>query len=173
MRNQSGGLFVDGHMSRNTGASVADNAGRPLAELFASEREGLRRLARLLTGSDAMAEDLVQEAFVRLQASHTAPANRGGYLRTVLVNLCRDHLRRQARARYRAVPVPLVQAPPEVDETWAAVCRLPFRQRAAVVLRYYQDLPEAEIANLLGCRPGTVKSSLSRALAKLRKELSP
>jgi len=120
-----------------------------------------------------MAEDLVQEAFVRLQASPTRPANPGGYLRTVLVNLCRDHLRREARARHRAVAVPLVQAPPEVDETWAAVCRLPFRQRAAVVLRYYQDLPEAEIANLLDCRPGTVKSSLSRALAKLRKELSP
>ncbi len=154
-------------------ASVAANAGRPVAELFASEHEGLRRLARLLTGSDAMAEDLVQEAFVRLQAAPIGPANPGGYLRTVLVNLCRDYLRRQARARQQAVAIPLVEAPHEIDETWAAVCSLPFRQRAAVVLRYYQDLPEAEIANLLGCRPGTVKSSLSRALATLRKELSP
>jgi RNA polymerase sigma factor (sigma-70 family) len=166
-------LFVDGFMSRDVGASVAASAGRPLAELFASEHEGLRRLARLLTGSDALAEDLVQEAFLRLQASPTCPANPGGYVRTVLVNLCRDHLRRQARARLRAVAVPIVEAPPELDETWAAVCRLPFRQRAAVVLRYYLDLPEAEIANLLGCRPGTVKSTLSRGLATLRKELSP
>ena len=160
-------------MSRDVGVPVAASAGRPVAHLFALEHEGLRRLARLLTGSDAMAEDLVQEAFVRLQASTTSPANPGGYLRTVLVNLCRDHLRREARTRHQAVAVPLVAVPPELDETWAAVCRLPFRQRAAVVLRYYQDLPEAEIANLLGCRPGTVKSSLSRALAKLRKELSP
>jgi DNA-directed RNA polymerase specialized sigma24 family protein len=139
--NQTEGLFVDGVMSRNVGVPVAASDGRPVGELFASEHEGLRRLARLLTGSDAIAEDLVQEAFVRLQASPARPVNPGAYLRTVLVNLCRDHLRRQARARHQAVAVPLVAAPPEVDETWAAVCHLPFRQRAAVVLRYYQDLP--------------------------------
>jgi RNA polymerase sigma factor (sigma-70 family) len=61
---------------------------------------------------------------------------------------------------------------PEIDETWAAVCRLPFRQRAVLALRFYEDLPEAEIARVLGCRPGTVKSSLHRGLAKLREELS-
>jgi RNA polymerase sigma factor (sigma-70 family) len=149
------------------------SANRAVAELFASEHDGLRRLARLLIGSDVVAEDLVQEAFLRLQASPTCPDNPGGYLRTVLVNLCRDHTRRHARAWKGALAVHLVEAPPEVDDTWAAVCRLPVRQRAAVVLRYYQDLPEAEIAKLLGCRPGTVKSSLSRALAALRKELSP
>jgi hypothetical protein len=129
--NQTGGLFVDGVMSGNAHAPVTAGTSCPVAELYASEQEGLRRLARLLTGSDAMAEDLVQEAFVRLQASPTCPNNPGGYLRTVLVNLCRDHLRRQARARHRAVAVPLVEGPPEVDETWAAVCRLGFRQRAS------------------------------------------
>jgi RNA polymerase sigma factor (sigma-70 family) len=52
------------------------------------------------------------------------------------------------------------------------VCRLPFRQRSVLALRFYSDLSEAEIARVLGCRPGTVKSSLSRGLAKLREELS-
>jgi RNA polymerase sigma factor (sigma-70 family) len=125
-----------------------------------------------LTGSDAVSEELVQEGFLRLQSAPTQPANPGGYLRMVVVNLCRDHLRRQARSRHHVLPAPLPEAPADIDETWTAVCRLPPRQRAAIVLRYYQDLPEAEIAALLGCRPGTVKSSLSRALASLRKELS-
>jgi RNA polymerase sigma factor (sigma-70 family) len=63
-------------------------------------------------------------------------------------------------------------APTDVDETWLAVLRLPFRQRAVLALRYYADLPEGEIAALLGCRIGTVKSARHRALTALRKELS-
>ncbi len=59
-----------------------------------------------------------------------------------------------------------------MDETWAAVCRLPFRQRAVLALRFYEDLSEADIAAVLGCRLGTVKSSLHRGLSKLRAELS-
>jgi DNA-directed RNA polymerase specialized sigma24 family protein len=61
---------------------------------------------------------------------------------------------------------------PVVDETWAAVCRLPERQRAALALRFYEDLPLAEIAGILDCRLGTVKSSIHRGLATLRDELS-
>jgi RNA polymerase sigma factor (sigma-70 family) len=143
-----------------------------LHELFSAERAGLLRLARLLTGSDETSEELVQEAFIRLQGAPTRPNNPGGYLRSILVNLCRDEQRRNARQRRHLLPAPLPSTPPEIDETWAAVCRLPCRQRAAIVLRYFQDLPEAEIAAFLGCRPGTVKSSLSRGLAALRKELS-
>jgi len=124
-----------------------------------------------LTGSDSIAEELVQDAFVRLHTVHVAPDNPGGYLRIVVVNLCRDHLRRRTRARRHLVSTALPATPPEIDETWIAVGTLPPRHRAAVVLRDYLDLPEAEIAQLLGCRPGTVKSTLSRALAALRKEL--
>jgi RNA polymerase sigma factor (sigma-70 family) len=61
---------------------------------------------------------------------------------------------------------------PEIDETWVAVCRLPFRQRAVLALRFYEDMSEAEIARVLGCRPGTVKSGLHRGLSRLREELS-
>jgi Sigma-70 region 2 len=69
-------------MSRDVPARVADAAGRPIAELFASEYHGLRRLARLLTRSDALAEDMVQEAVLRLQAPPTRPYNPGGHLNT-------------------------------------------------------------------------------------------
>jgi RNA polymerase sigma factor (sigma-70 family) len=60
---------------------------------------------------------------------------------------------------------------PELDETWGVLRRLPDRQRMAVVLRFYEDLSEAEIAELLGCRPGTVKSLIHRGLAKVKKEI--
>jgi RNA polymerase sigma factor (sigma-70 family) len=59
---------------------------------------------------------------------------------------------------------------PELDETWDMLRRLPDRQRIALVLRFYEDLPEREIADLLGCRPGTVKSLIHRGLARVRKE---
>ncbi|HEX2039468.1 MAG TPA: sigma-70 family RNA polymerase sigma factor [Acidimicrobiales bacterium] len=59
-----------------------------------------------------------------------------------------------------------------MDETWDVLRRLPYRQRAVLVLRYYEDLSEAEIADVLDCRPGTVKSAANRALARLREELS-
>jgi RNA polymerase sigma factor (sigma-70 family) len=70
------------------------------------------------------------------------------------------------------VIVPRLIENPDLDETWGVVCRLPFRQRAVVVLRYYEDLSEADIARTLDCRPGTVKSNLHHALARLKKELS-
>jgi RNA polymerase sigma factor (sigma-70 family) len=61
---------------------------------------------------------------------------------------------------------------PELDETWSALCRLPFRHRSVVILRFYEDLSIEEIAQVLGCRLGTVKSRLHRGLEKLRSELS-
>jgi RNA polymerase sigma factor (sigma-70 family) len=95
------------------------------------------------------------------------------FLRTVTMNLCRSQLRRRnVEHRHAIDDRPVTVAPPELDETWSAVSRLPFRQRAVLALRYYADLPEEEIASLLGCRIGTVKSARHRALAALRKELS-
>jgi RNA polymerase sigma factor (sigma-70 family) len=61
---------------------------------------------------------------------------------------------------------------PEIDEAWETLCRLPFRQRSVLVLRFYEDLSVEEIARVLGCRSGTVKSRLNRGLEKLRNELS-
>ncbi|HET6812147.1 MAG TPA: sigma-70 family RNA polymerase sigma factor [Acidimicrobiales bacterium] len=126
------------------------------------------RLAFLLTGSNELAEEIVQEAFIRLR-DRADVADLPSYLRATVVNACRDHHRRagaRTRALVRLAPVEItVDA---VDELHDALARLPARQRAVIVLRYYEGLSEAEIAGLLGCRPGTVKSLAHRGLGVLR-----
>jgi RNA polymerase sigma-70 factor (sigma-E family) len=143
-----------------------------LSALYRRQGTAMIRLARLMTGSTAVAEEVVQDAFLRMQQRREQPQNPDGYLRTTVANLARGHLRRLRLERRPPHRDPVIVDDPEIDETWAAVCRLPFRQRAVLALRFYEDLPEAEIARVLGCRPGTVKSSLHRGLAKLREELS-
>lgn len=83
----------------------------------------------------------------------------------------RRHLRRLQLERRSAPHDPLVSVPPEVDEMWNLVCQLPYLQRAVLVLRFYVELSEADIAQTLGCQIGTVKSRLYRGLASLREEL--
>ena len=161
---------------RTVGASPASVRGGVSAEdleaLYRSERDRMVRLALLLVGSAADAEELVQESFVRIARARRPLENPPAYLRTTVVNLSRSHLRHLRVQRRQPAIIPGLVENPDLDETWSAVCRLPFRQRAVVVLRYYEDLPEAETARLLGCRAGTVKSNLHHALARLKKELS-
>jgi RNA polymerase sigma factor (sigma-70 family) len=140
--------------------------------LYGRKRQSMVRLARLLTGSFEIAEELVQEAFVKLQLSPTVAENPDSYLRTVVTNLSWGYLRRLRLERALRPGDRIVVAAPEIDETWSVVCRLPFRQRAVLALRYYEDLSEAEIADVLDCRIGTVKSAHHRALATLRRQLS-
>jgi RNA polymerase sigma-70 factor (sigma-E family) len=143
-----------------------------LASLYRSQRPAMVRLARLLTRSESIAEEVVQDAFLQLHRRREPPENPGAYLRTTVANLSRNHLRR-LKLEQRWSPRERVSFDdPEIDETWAILCRLPFRQRAVIALRFYEDLSEAEIARVLGCRPGTVKSSLHRGLSKLREEMS-
>lgn len=135
------------------------------------------RLAHLLTGSNVAAEDIAQEAFLRLEGRLDELNNPGGYLRTIVVNLSRNWQRSRARRvgrerrEFEGTDTAL-WASEAHGELLALVDALPFRQRAVLVARYWLDLPEAEIAGLLRCRPGTVKSLNSRALAALRKGLS-
>jgi len=150
-----------------------------LLALFAARRVEMTRLAHVVTGSNAVAEDLVQEAFVRLRRHWDDVADPPPYLRQIVMNLARTHLRHQRvvlrHAERHAAEDEAGRGPtgdPEVDDTWTALRRLPPRQRAVLALRFYEDLPVAEIAAVLGCRVGTVKSNLHRGLAKLRKELS-
>ncbi|HEY5026706.1 MAG TPA: SigE family RNA polymerase sigma factor [Acidimicrobiales bacterium] len=153
-------------------AAAGPVASSDLATLYLRHREAMVRLARLLTGSMAVAEEVVQEAFLRMHQRGTPPDNPAGYLRTTVANISKSHMRRLRLERRMPAAERVSFDDPVIDETWAAVRRLPFRQRAVLALRFYEDLPEAEIARLLGCRIGTVKSSLHRGLAKLRDELT-
>jgi RNA polymerase sigma-70 factor (sigma-E family) len=152
---------------------LGDVAAGSCAQLHAEQYGAMVRLAHLLVGSNAVAEELVQDAFLEVHRRWSRIDNPGAYLRTSVVNRCRMHGRRRAVER-RYVPDPLrVVTDPELDETWAALARLSPRRRAALVLRFYADMPEAEIAEALGCRPATVRSLVHRGLAQLREILAP
>lgn len=152
-------------------SATGDTAVSPDDDFFREVWPGLVRLGRLLTGSQQLGEDLAQEALLGLVRNAPISQPRA-YLRRSLVNLSINAGRRRTRERtylqsIREQPMP----PPETDDLWPLVIALPVRQRSVLVLRYYEDLSEAEIARVLGCRPGTVKSLASRALARLRQEL--
>jgi DNA-directed RNA polymerase specialized sigma24 family protein len=151
---------------------VAD--AREFTLFYQGEYTAAVRLTRALGVAAAATEDVVQEAFVRVHQRWSALDNPGGYLRTVVVNLCRDWHRRQGRERRHqtgARPRPPVSL--GARELLDVLERLPYRWRAVLVLRYWADWTEAEIAGALRCRPGTVKTLAARGLQRLRKELSP
>lgn len=140
-------------------------------EIYRRLWPGLVRLARLLTGSQALAEDLAQDAFVGLLKARDVE-HPEAYLRRSIVNLATNSGRRVRRERLHLEATRAQDTEePSVDDLWPMVKRLPTRQRAAVVLRYYLDLSEADTAKAMGCRPGTVKAHLSKALTHLRKEM--
>ena len=149
-----------------------DRTSEPFAAAYARLWPDAVRLAQLLTGSAAAAEDVAQDAFIGLHRRWEVVDNPDGYVRTSVVNGARSHGRRAGR-RARALPIDRpADGVPRIDETWALLHELPERQRAALVLRYYEDLPLAEIATILDCRVGTVKSAIHRGLARLR-EVTP
>ncbi|MGH2736306.1 MAG: RNA polymerase sigma factor [Actinomycetota bacterium] len=160
------------------------DAGRDerVAELFDAHYRPLCRLAYVIIGDAALAEEIVMEALVktftgfgRIRDLDRADA----YLRRAVVNMCRSKMRRKTiemRVNATVHHRDERRAPdwdPERHETsrivWESVRKLPERQRACVVLFYYQDLPEAEIADALDCSVGTVKSQLSKARGKLER----
>jgi RNA polymerase sigma factor (sigma-70 family) len=132
---------------------------------------GLVRLGHLLAGSRAIGEEIAQEAFIGLLRLGSSVDNPGGYLRRSVVNLAISARKRQSRERaFVAGLREPVQLPPEIDHAWQLLSQLPARQRAVLVLRFYEDLTEAEVADVLGCRVGTVKSLASRGRAALKAE---
>ena len=153
-----------------------------LAELYVRHAPAAQRLAFLLTGDRAQAEDLVQEAFVRVvgRFGHLrVPDAFGGYLRRTIVNLHSSQLRRKRVERTwleheRNAAPPPTDPMPDVggrEELWHAVLRLPPRQRAAVVLRFYEDLSERETAEVLRCSTAAAKSLTARAMETLREQI--
>jgi RNA polymerase sigma-70 factor (sigma-E family) len=150
----------------------------PFQEFFASQYRGLRRLGFLLTGDWSQGEELAQDAMVRVYwrwALVRRQEHPEAYARKVLINRHRSWLRRlrlDARHAGRArIEVADAGQREELLVVWAAIRRLPTRQRAVVVLRYHEDLPELEVARLLRMPVGTVKSTANRALARLRRDL--
>lgn len=159
-------------------------AADPLEALHREHYDQLVRLAVLVVGDVGVAEQLTQDAFVKLHLRwgglrrlDRAPA----YLRSAVLNGARSHLRRRrVRDRHdaRRTAAPPVDTPEgallgraEHERVVAAVRRLPQRQREAVVLRFYMDLPLSEIAEGMGVSEGAVKTHLHRGLAALARHL--
>jgi len=170
-------------LSTDVDRRTAPDTGR-LGELYLGHADAAVRLAYLLTGDRMLAEDLVQDAFVRLAGRLVHLRDPGAfdaYLRRTVVNLGRSHFRRKKVERAYlekagggagTQTIPGADRPLEDrEDLWRALGRLSPRQRAAVVLRFYEDLSERRVAELLKCRPGTVKSLVSRGLETLRNEI--
>ena len=170
----------------NTGSRMggpdADAADVTVADLFRAHTIPLTRLALILVGDRASAEDVVQDAFLGLHRSLPGlrdPDKALAYLRKSVVNGCRSLLRSRRRAWLRRVehepPVwsaeAAVMAKEDRREVLAAIARLPPRAREVLALRYYLDLPQNEIAAILGISKGTVASTVFRALAALSRDL--
>lgn len=157
------------------------DAGRDdhVVALFEGHHEGLCRLAYMLLGDAAAAEDVVQEAFLRTFSGWRRlrdHASADAYLRRTVVNLCWSRLRRKGteqRSNEAVHRAAATMAPSEGDRVatvlavLAAVRALPARQRMTVVLRYYADVSESDIAEAMACSVGTVKSQLAKARATL------
>ncbi|GLY77181.1 RNA polymerase sigma factor [Actinoallomurus iriomotensis] len=148
-----------------------------LTELFRVHHMSLVRLALLMLGDQTSAEDVVQDVYARLQRRRRSrpPADLAAYARAAVLNACRSLLRRRAlMRRFVEVPQPVWSAENDVliaedrRRVLRALTRLPPRQREAIILRYYLNLSQAEIATSMGISPGTVKSTLSRGLTALR-----
>lgn len=149
-------------------------------DFVAARGDSLVRFAMMLCGDPHRAEDLVQTALARVYPRWgrvSAMDQPVAYLKTVLVH---DHLRWWRRRSSGELPVAELREVPTADPStalaardaaWRLLGRLPRQQRAVLVLRYYEDLPDTEIAAILRCKPASVRSLASRALATLREAL--
>ena len=160
-------------MGVSAGPEDRDEATERFAEFYRSEYPRSVRLAYSLLGSIESAEDVVQEMFSRLSTRFSDLDNPGAYLRIGIVHGCRDAWgKRRQTVEHVPRPAPHVE-PPSSAELFDVLLKLPYRQRAVLVLRYWADWTEIDIAEALGCRPGAVKSLASRGLVSLRKEIAP
>jgi len=169
----SGGVVADDDL-----AVPATPKHAPFADFVAVRGQSLQRTAFLLTGDWALAEDLLQTALARVYPrwQRITRDDPEAYVRRVLVNTWSSWWRRKWRGERptEALPEPTGPDPyVEVDRRNAvasALARLPEKQRAVIVLRFHEDLTEAQVAELLGVSVGTVKSQTAKALTKLRSD---
>jgi RNA polymerase sigma-70 factor (sigma-E family) len=152
-------------------------SGTALADFAAANAVGLTRFAYVLCADHGLAEDLVQDAFLALHRRFgdvltlDTPV---AYARRIVVNTHISHRRKRMTAAtvLGAVPDLPVDLADNAEQAamWQALGSLPVRQRAVLVMRYYLDLPDTDIAAALDCRPGTVRSLAARAFAALRED---
>jgi RNA polymerase sigma-70 factor (sigma-E family) len=165
----------------SAGATVGPPADR-LEEAYVRNAGPALRFAYFLTGDRETAQDLVQEAFVRVagRLRHLQGVDQmDAYLRKTMINLFRSSLRHKSverswLQRHGAAQIVAnipMDDPVERDVVWRALQQLPHRQRAAVILRHYEDLSEREAARILGCSVSALNSLMTRAMATLRDEL--
>lgn len=153
--------------------AIVATADEAIDDVYRKHHVRVVRLAFLLTGDAGIAEEVAQEAFVRLWRSWDRLRDRaaaGAYLRTTVVNLSTSFLRRRTlelRHRVRRIEDAVLVDPSVRIDVLRAIARLPARQRACVALRYYEDLSESETAKVLGISVGAVKSQTHKALRRL------
>lgn len=143
-------------------------------DFYDQHRPAMLRLAHLLCGSTEAGEEVAQEAFLVVHSRWSGLDEPAAYLRVVVVNKSRSVQRRQIRERrhLRSIREKPTALAPEVDETWQQLKSLSSDQRAAIVLRFYEDLAVAEIAEVMDKPIGTVKSLLHRGMAELKASLT-
>jgi len=158
---------------------VGQSSQGKLAEFYVAHADSTKRLAFLLTGDNELAEDITQDAFVRIAGrigGLRKPDAAAAYLRRTVVNMSRSHFRRKRVERaylQREASGPQTGSVEgrdvvEADALWGELQRLAYRQRCAVVLRYYEDLSEQQTAEILNCSVGAVKALTNRAMEQLR-----
>jgi len=174
-----------GELAVNASAEAGPSGDR-LADLYRAESARTVNLAYLLTGQRQLAEDLAQEAFLRVASRlrEVNPEAFGAYLRQTVVNLARSHFRHarvqrryaeriEAEAEHHRAAAEAASAgdADAHEDLWRALQALPARQREVLVCRFYLDMSEEQTAETLGMRSGTVKSTSARGLGALRAAL--
>jgi RNA polymerase sigma factor (sigma-70 family) len=173
-----GAALASDELMRQASRQAVDRSGSQVGpgafeEFYVDSWDWAVRVSSLITQSNDAGQEIAQDAFFELYRHWGDLEYPRAYLRTTIVNRCHNW---QRRNRTRKDKLPLLVGSPAVEmevaaELADALAGLQFRQRAVLVLRYYCGFSEAEIAEALGCRPGTVKSLSSRALRRLRKEI--
>ncbi|MEM9714135.1 MAG: sigma-70 family RNA polymerase sigma factor [Actinomycetota bacterium] len=151
--------------------STAPSPPTSIDSFYADEYDGQLRRAYLMLGDRGAAHDAVHDAFAAVLARWDVLDAPGPYLNRCVLNACRDRANADARTTVGPVPELTVATSSLRIELWELLDELPFRQRAALVLRYYEGHTEREIAELLDVRPGTVGPLITRGLRRLRRSL--
>ena len=164
---------MTGLIATDSGVRVTAKVG--FDDFVAARSNGLLRTAYLLTRDQGLAEDLLQTALTKAWfAWSRIDGNPDAYVRRILVNTYATWWRRKWNGEHATEDLPdsgagdFAAGTTSGHDLWTALGRLPKRQRAVIVLRYFEDLTEVETARILGCSAGTVKSQTSKAMANLR-----